>query len=157
MLGSGERPSVVAHSLGVANETVSRWQQIPEFRSLVEKAHIKALKALIDDATSLIEKSHIAINGALSSDDISPAARENIALRYLSLSGATQNIYHTLDAKHAHLLATDEQSNRAFKWVIEVFDDLASLKAYNPQMSDAEYRQRAEALVRKTTSDNATS
>ena len=46
----------MAHSLGVANETVSRWQQIPEFRSLVEKAHIKALKALIDDATSLIEK-----------------------------------------------------------------------------------------------------
>ncbi len=88
--------------------------------------------------------------GGAALDEVLSGAHANVALRYLSLSGTTQNIYHSLEARLASLVVTDEQSNRAFKWVIEVLADLASLKAYNPQMSDAEYRQRAKALVRNT-------
>ena len=51
MLGMGYRPSVVAEKLQVARETVSRWQQKPDFEEMQRQSYMSTLNDITNETT----------------------------------------------------------------------------------------------------------
>ena len=148
LIGLGHRPSAVASELGVSRETISRWRQLPTFNEQSQKAHIDLLASLLTDRLQLIDRCHEALSDALSCKETSNATKATLAVRYLSLNGSQTHIYHSIDNDDGRLSARDEESNRAFRWIMDKLDKLAGLKARNDHLTDAEYRRMAEDIVR---------
>ena len=148
LLGLGHRPSAVASELDVSRETISRWRQMPAFNEQSQKAHLDLLASLLADRLRLIDRCHEAIDDALNCKDTSNGIKASLALRYLALNGSQSHVYHSIDNDHGRLSARDEESNRAFQWMIEKLDGLAKLKTTNGHLTDAEYRRKAEGIVR---------
>ena len=149
LIGLGYRPSAVASELGVSRETISRWRQVPTFNEQSQKAHLDLLTSLLADRLRLIDRCHEAIDDALNCKDTSNGIKASLALRYLALNGSQSHVYHSIDNDHGRLSARDEESNRAFQWMIEKLDGLAKLKTTNGHLTDAEYRKKAEDIVRQ--------
>ena len=148
LIGLGHRPSAVASELGVTRETISRWRQLPNFNEQSQKAHLDLLASLLADRLQLIDRCHKAIGEAL---DTGNGIKASVAVRYLALNGSQSHVYHNIDNDHGRLSARDEESNRAFRWVMDKLDKLAGLKARNDHVTDAEYRRMAEDIVREKT------
>ena len=151
MLGIGHRPSAVASTLSVSRETVSRWQQDGNFKHLSEQSNLRLLANLLSDRLLLIDKCHKIMSEAFDNEDISVTAKSGLALRYLALTGAQSNVYASIEKQKEFLLAIDEKSNESFRWIMDILDKLRTLKTTNGHLSDAEYRKRAEDIVRQTT------
>ena len=149
LIGLGYRPSAVASELGVSRETISRWRQVPTFNEQCQKAHLDLLTSLLADRLRLIDRCHEAIDDALNCKDTSNGIKASLALRYLALNGSQSHVYHSIDNDHGRLSARDEESKRAFQWMIEKLDGLAKLKTTNGHLTDAEYRKKAEDIVRQ--------
>ena len=111
------------------------------------------LASLLADKLQLIDRCHEAIGDALKCKDTDKAIKASVAVRYLALNGSQSHVYHSIENDHGRLSARDEESNRAFRWMIEKLDGLANLKTTNGHLTDAEYRKKAEDIVRETTSD----
>ena len=150
LIGLGHRPSAVASELGVSRETISRWQQLPAFNEQSQKVHLDLLTSLLADRLRLIDRSHAAIGDALNCKDTSKAIKASVAVRYLGLNGNQLHVYHSIENDHGRLSARDEESNRAFRWVMNKLEALADLKTSNGYLSDADYRKKAEDIVRTT-------
>ena len=149
LIGLGHRPSAVASELSVSRETISRWRQLPTFNEQSRKAHLDLLVSLLADRLQLIDRCHEAIGDALNCKDTSKAIKASVAVRYLALNGSQSHVYHSIENDHGRLSARDEESNRAFQWMIEKLDGLAKLKTTNGHLTDAEYRKKAEDIVRQ--------
>ena len=149
LIGLGHRPSAVASELGVSRETISRWRQLPNFNEQSQKAHLDLLASLLADRLQLLDRCHEAIADALKCRDTNKAIKASVAVRYLALNGSQSHIYHSIENDHGRLSARDEESNRAFRWMIEKLDGLAKLKTTNGHLTDAEYRKKAEDIVRE--------
>ena len=149
LIGLGHRPSAVASELGVSRETISRWRQLPTFNEQSQKAHLDLLASLLADRLRLIDRCHDAISDALSCNNSSAATKASVAVRYLAINGSQSHVYHSIDNDHGRLSARDEESNRAFQWVMDKLDKLARLKARNDLVTDKEYRRMAEEIVRQ--------
>ena len=67
----------------------------------------------------------------------------------MALNGSQSHVYHSIENDHGRLSARDEESNRAFRWVMDKLDKLAGLKARNDHVTDKEYRRMAEDIVRE--------
>ena len=148
LIGLGHRPSAVASELGVSRETISRWRQLPNFNEQSQKAHLDLLASLLADRLRLIDRCHEAIGDTLMCKDTSKAIKAGVAVRYLALNGSQSHVYHSIDNDHGRLSARDEENNRAFDKVITILRELAHLKTTNGHLSDAEYRKKAEDIVR---------
>ena len=149
LIGLGYRPSAVAGELNVSRETVSRWRQLPNFNEQSQKAHLDLLASLLADRLQLLDRCHEAIADALKCKDTNKAIKASVAVRYLALNGSQSHVYYSLENDHGRLSARDEESNRAFQWMIEKLDGLAKLKTTNGHLTDAEYRKKAEDIVRE--------
>ena len=149
LIGLGHRPSAVASELGVSRETISRWRQMPPFNEQSQKAHLDLLASLLADRLQLIDRCHEAIGDALNCKDTSNGIKASEAVRYLALNGSQSHVYHSIENDHGRLSARDEESNRAFQWVMDKLDKLARLKARNDLVTDKEYRRMAEDIVRQ--------
>ena len=149
LIGLGHRPSAVASELGVSRETISRWRQLPTFNEQSQKAHLDLLASLLADRLRLIDRCHDAISDALKCNDTSKAIKASVAVRYLALNGIQSHVYHSIENDRGRLSARDEESNRAFQWVMDKLDKLARLKARNDLVTDKEYRRMAEDIVRQ--------
>ena len=148
LIGLGHRPSAVASELGVSRETISRWRQLPNFNEQSQKAHLDLLASLLADRLRLIDRCHDAISDALSCNNSSAATKASVAVRYLALNGSQSHVYHSIDNDHGRLSARDEENNRAFDKVMTILRELAHLKTTNGHLSDADYRKKAENIVR---------
>ena len=149
LIGLGHRPSAVASELGVSRETISRWRQMPAFNEQSQKAHLDLLASLLADRLRLIDRCHEAIEDALNCKDTSNGIKASVAVRYLALNGSQSHVYHSIENDHGRLSASDEESNRAFRWVMDKLHKLAGLKARNDHLTDAQYRRMAEDIVRE--------
>ena len=148
LIGLGRRPSAVASELGVSRETISRWRQLPNFNEQSQKAHLDLLASLLADRLQLIDRCHEAIGDALNCKDTSNAIKASVAVRYLALNGSQSHVYHSIDNDHGRLSAHDEDNNRAFDKVMTILRKLAHLKTTNGHLSDADYRKKADNIVR---------
>ena len=154
MLGIGYRPSAVAARLSVSRETISRWQQDPNFKQLSQQSHLELLANLLSDRLLLIDKCHRIVSETFENGDISATAKSSLAIRYLALTGAQSNVYGGIEQRQEFLLSIDEKSNESFRWIMDILDKLGTLKTTNGHLSDAEYRKRAENIVRRKDSEN---
>ena len=147
MLGIGYRPSTVAARLSVSRETISRWQQDPNFKQFSQQSHLELLANLLSDRLLLIDKCHIIVSDTFENGDISATAKSGLAIRYLALTGTQSNIYGGIEKRQDLLLAKDEKSSASFRTLMNILHQLAALKSSNNNFSDAEYRKRAEDIV----------
>ena len=79
-------------------------------------------------------------------NSVSSTSRANIAVRYLSCIGYQNTIYQKLSESAYKLSNSEEEDIRAFKWVGDVLDCIADLKASSRVVTDAEYREKIEKL-----------
>ena len=147
LIGLGHRPSAVASQLNVSRETISRWRQLPTFNEQSQKAHLDLLVCLLADRLQLIDRCHGAISNALSCKDTSKAIKAGVALRYLALTGSPSQIYHGIKSDQGRLATTDENNKPSLEWIFDTIDKLYDLKNSNGHLSDAQYRNKAEAIV----------
>ena len=148
MLGSGYRIAEVADKLSVAEETVSRWKKNADFSELCGQAHIDFLDAVVAERQVIVSKCHHAIRQALDNTEISELGKANMAIRYLATSGAQTGLYNHFQQKMEYMISVSEQSTQAFRHVMETLDALCELKSSNGYLTDAEYRKKAEDIVR---------
>ena len=80
------------------------------------------------------------------------AIKGSLAVRYLALNGSSNHIYQGLKSDHEHLASSDKENNRSLQWIYEIVVQLSNLKANNSHLSDAEYRKKAEEIVRTPSS-----
>ena len=149
MLGIGYRPSAVAAKLSVSRETISRWQQDRNFKQLSQQSHLELLANLLSDRLLIIDKCHKTVSEAFENGDISAIAKSGLALRYLALTGTQSNVYGSIEQRQDFLMSIDEKSNESFRWIMDILEKLGTLKTTNGHLSDAEYRKRAENIVRR--------
>ena len=147
MLGLGSRPSFVAEKLNVNRETISRWQNDQAFMKFAQRSHLELLANLLTDRLALINQCHGAIFAVLESKEVSVLARAGVAVRYLALTGTHSNLYGGVEKRLNAMSSSEEESNDAFKNVMETLDKIAALKRMDRDMSDREYRQRIESIM----------
>ena len=152
LIGIGHRPSVVASQLNVSRETISRWRLLPAFKELTQKAHLDLLASLLADRLQLINRCHEVLIDVLDCKDTSLAIKGSLAVRYLALNGSSSHIYQGLKSDHGHLASSDKENNQSLQWIFEIVRQLSNLKANNSHLSDAEYRKKAEDIVRMPSS-----
>ena len=146
MLGMGYRPSSVAEKLGVSRETVSRWQQNESFDAAKQKSYLNTLHDITNETTLIISTANQALLAALRDNSVSSTSRANIAVRYLSCVGHQNTVYQKLSESAYKLSNSEEEDMRAFKWIGDILDCIADLKASSRVVTDAEYREKIEKL-----------
>ena len=72
----------------------------------------------------------------------------SIAIRYLSCISNQNTIYQRLSEALYTLSNAEDEDMRAFQWVGDT-DCIAELKASTGRVTDAEYRERIEALFKR--------
>ena len=149
MLGMGYRPSVVAEKLQVARETVSRWQQKPDFEEMQRQRYMSTLNDITNETTLIISKANSALLAVFDDENAASSSKANIAVRYLSCVGNQNTIYQRLSEAAYKMSNSEDEDMKAFQWVADVLDCIAELKASTGRVTDAEYRERIEKLFKK--------
>ena len=149
MLGMGYRPSVVAEKLQVTRETVSRWQQKPDFEEMQRHSYMSTLNDITNETTLIISKANSALLAVFDDENAASSSKANIAVRYLSCVGNQNTIYQRLSEAAYKISNSEDEDMRAFQWVADVLDCIAELKASTGRVTDAEYRERIEKLFKK--------
>ena len=149
MLGMGYRPSVVAEKLQVARETVSRWQQKPDFEEMQRQSYMNILNDITNETTLIISKANSALLAVFDDETATSSSKANIAVRYLSCVGNQNTIYQRLSEAAYKMSNSEDEDMKVFQWVADVLDCIAELKASTGRVTDAEYRERIEKLFKK--------
>ena len=106
LIASGVKASVIANHLKIREETLSRWQQIDDFKEAVEDAIEDVLREIDETHKNLLISSQNVINEALNNKELDLFKKANLALRYMSLikgkNDITQKSSHNL-FKYAEL------------------------------------------------------
>ena len=150
MLGLGFSATEVAAKVSVTKETLCRWKHLNGFCDAMKLAHTELLADLIAERRRLICKSQKIIAEALACDETPRHQKANVALRYLALNSNQTSLYHSLERERDALTNVEGQSDSTFKFIMSVLRDIHKLKASEPGLSDSEYRELAEGLLRKT-------
>jgi 1,2-phenylacetyl-CoA epoxidase catalytic subunit len=149
MLGMGYRPSVVAEKLQVTRETVSRWQQKPDFEEMQRQSYMSTLNDITNETTLIISKANSALLTVFDDENAASSSKANIAVRYLSCVGNQNTIYQRLSEAAYKMSNSEDEDMKAFQWVADVLNSIAELKASTGRVTDAEYRERIEKLFKK--------
>ena len=149
MLGAGVRPSVVAEKLNTSKETISRWQKNTLFVKAIKQAHLQILKEITSSTVSLADKAHSILEDLFDDQEYNKHLKASVAVRFLSMLGSQHNPYNKFQNKYDSLNDTKGETDEAFRWFLSVLDDLAELKRNSTNISDREYRVKANAIVNK--------
>ena len=150
LLGAGWRGVRVAEHLSVRPETLSRWKGESGFNKAMETAYVELLQCICDEQMHLIDKAQEAILRALESDDISEAMRGSLGIRYLSSISGQNNLHQRLKTEVDHKSGAFEESMKACDRIISILDDVHRLTRGRTTISDKEYREIVESLLKKT-------
>ena len=105
-VAQGKTGKFISEYLNVAEETISRWKQINEFKEALDDATGSVLREIDETHKNLLISSQNVINEALNNDDLDLFKKASLALRYLSLikgkDDITQKSSHNL-FKHTEL------------------------------------------------------
>ena len=105
-IGLGFLTKFISEYLNVAEETISRWKQIDEFKEALDSATENVLREIDETHKNLLIRSQSVINEALINEELDFFKKASLALRYLSLikgkDDITQKSSHNL-FKHAEL------------------------------------------------------
>ena len=106
LVAQGKTGKFISEYLNVAEETISRWRQIDEFKETLEEATEVVLREIDETHKNLLIRSQAVINEALNNKELDLIKKANLAIRYLSLikgkDDITQKSSHNL-FKHAEL------------------------------------------------------
>jgi len=106
LVAQGKTGKFISEYLNVAEETISRWKQINEFKKALDDATEVVLRQIDETHKNLLISSQNVINEALNSKELDLFKKANLALRYLSLikgkDDITQKSSHNL-FKYAEL------------------------------------------------------
>ena len=106
LVAQGKTGKFISEYLNVAEETISRWKQINEFKEALDDATEVVLRQIDETHKNLLISSQNVINEALNSKELDLFKKANLALRYLSLikgkDDITQKSSHNL-FKYAEL------------------------------------------------------
>ena len=106
LVAQGQTGKFISEYLNVAEETISRWKQINEFKEALDDATEVVLREIDETHKNLLIISQNVINEALNNQKLDLFKKANLALRYLSLikgkDDITQKSSHNL-FKHAEL------------------------------------------------------
>jgi len=106
LVAQGKTGKFISEYLNVAEETISRWKQINEFKEALDDATEVVLRQIDETHKNLLISSQNVINEALNSKELDLFKKANLALRYLSLikgkDDITQKSSHNL-FKHTEL------------------------------------------------------
>ena len=106
LVAQGKTGKFISEYLNVAEETISRWKQINEFKEALDDATEVVLRQIDETHKNLLISSQNVINEALNSKELDLFKKANLALRYLSLikgkDDITQKSSHNV-FKHAEL------------------------------------------------------
>ena len=150
MLGLGFSSTEVAAEVSVTKETICRWKHLNGFCDAMKLAHTELLADLIAERRRLICRSQKIIAEALACDETPRHQKANVALRYLALNSNQTSLYQGLERERDALTNAKGQSDSTFKFIMSILHDIRALKASGPGLSDREYRELAEGLLRKT-------
>ena len=96
MLAMGQRPSVVAKSLNIAPETISRWQTDEDFKALLRSRHNDTLRELRKEKKYLIDLSFQIIRSTLEDTSVDAVKRADLGLRFLARIGFDSTLRYTI-------------------------------------------------------------
>ena len=106
LVARGQTGKFISEYLNVAEETISRWKQIDEFKEALDSATENVLREIDETHKNLLIRSQSVINEALINEELDFFKKASLALRYLSLikgkDDITQKSSHNL-FKHAEL------------------------------------------------------
>ena len=106
LVAQGKTGKFISEYLNVAEETISRWKQINEFKEALDDATEVVLRQIDETHKNLLISSQNVINEALNSKELDLFKKANLALRYLSLikgkDDITQKSSHNV-FKHTEL------------------------------------------------------
>ena len=85
LVAQGKTGKFISEYLNVAEETISRWKQINEFKEALDDATEVVLREIDETHKNLLISSQNVINEALNSKELDLFKKANLALRYLSL------------------------------------------------------------------------
>ena len=149
MLGAGIRPSMVAKKLHTSRETISRWQKNTLFLEAIKQAHLQILKEITSNTVSLADKAHRILEDLFDDQEYNKHLKASVAVRFLSMLGSQHTPYSKFQNEYDSLNDTKGESDKAFRWLLSVLDDLAELKRNSSEISDRDYRHKANAIVTK--------
>ena len=92
LLASCVKASIIAKDIGIREETLSRWKQIDEFKSCLQKTQEKVLESIIETQKHILILSQDIIIRTLNDDSLDGFKKSMIALRYINLIKGKNNI-----------------------------------------------------------------
>ncbi len=104
LIASGVKASIIANQLNI-RETLSRWRQIDAFKEALKDAKEAVLREIDETHKNLLISSQNVINEALNNKELDLFKKANLALRYMSLIKAKDDI-------------TQKSSDNLFKYTL---------------------------------------
>jgi len=92
LLASGVKASIIAKDIGIREETLSRWRQIDEFKSCLQKTQEKVLESIIETQKHILILSQDIIIQTLKNESLDDLKKAMVALRYVSLMRGKHNV-----------------------------------------------------------------
>ena len=94
LVAQGKTGKFISEYLNVAEETISRWKQINEFKEALDDATEVVLRQIDETHKNLLISSQNVINEALNNEELDLFKKANLALRFLSLIKGKDDITH---------------------------------------------------------------
>ena len=92
LLATGMKTSEILKQLKIRPETLSRWKQIEEFKSCLQKTQEKVLESIIETQKHILILSQDIIIQALKNETLDDFKKAMIALRYINLIEGKNNV-----------------------------------------------------------------
>ena len=92
LLATGMKTSEILKQLKIRPETLSRWKQIEEFKSCLQKTQEKVLESIIETQKHILILSQDIIIQALKNETLDDFKKAVIALRYINLIKGKNNV-----------------------------------------------------------------
>ena len=92
LLATGMKTSEILKQLKIRPETLSRWKQIEEFKSCLQKTQEKVLESIIETQKHILILSQDIIIQALKNETLDDFKKAMIALRYINLIKGKNNV-----------------------------------------------------------------
>ena len=92
LLATGMKTSEIVKQLKIRPETLSRWKQIEEFKSCLQRTQEKVLESIIETQKHILILSQDIIIQALKNETLDDFKKAMIALRYINLIKGKNNV-----------------------------------------------------------------
>ena len=96
MLAMGQRHSVVAKSLNITPETISRWQTDEEFKALLRSRHDDTIREIRKEKKYIIDLAFQVLRSTLEDPSIDAVKRAELGLRFLGKIGFDTTLQYSL-------------------------------------------------------------